>query len=835
VTVVSDVSTNLIADEDQDTVLQRLYAVLDHSKDLIWITSADDFRILWANSTANEYLQKTYNIGTCLGFSLADIGSPRNRARLNDILAAALKKGQETRIYHTRNRDKVLLITLSLVDRQDPDKGICIIGRDITDLHKTEVELLMSEQRYRSVINSMVEGVVFLDNTGAMIDANPAALFIMGRTPDEVIGTRPVDIEWGAVREDGSPFPNEDHPISITLSTGKILRDVVMGIRRPSGELRWLSINSAPVYIDEEDGGLVREIVATFHDITEQKNREHELRVSATAFDRSQEAMMIADPNQRILKINESFTRLTGYRPEEVVGNTPNMLSSGRHDRTFYQNMWQSLLTNHHWQGEIWNKRKNGELYPEWLSITAVMDDKGKVTNYVGTFIDLTSQKDAEKQINDLQFYDPLTGLANRRLLFSLIRQSLQRDETSKHASALLFVNIDDFKDINDRFGHNEGDLVLQTVADRLSNLFRGGDFTARLSNDVFAVLLGDLPADDKESASVAESLANKIHEIISETIEIKGVPLRLTTGIGICIAAEGKLTAAEMLRRADIAMYQAKQIGRRQTHFFDEAIQARMEQKILLRERLSLAIPSQLQLLYQMQVDTSGHCYGAEVLLRWVDPIRGVISPADFIPVAEESDLIFPIGRWVLQTACEQIKQWSTQPGYSDLIISVNLSAREFSRADFIEQVSGTIQRSGIDPSRLCIELTEGTLLTDTEIAISKMAALREIGVHFSLDDFGTGYSSLSYLKRLPLNELKIDRSFLPGIETDPNDKAIVSTIIALGRTLGLEVVAEGVETEAQHQALVTLGCQKFQGYMFARPLPLEDFEKLVKANRKI
>ncbi len=828
-TSFSDSSEGQAVNDEMVAALQRLNTVIDSIDDLIWVCSPDDFHIIWANKASEDYITSTWGVETSIGFSLHQLNNPLAESTLREIYATVLREGRFSKLCHHLIKDKVLLLTVNLIQSQNRISGICVFARDFTDQYQAEIKLAEKESRYRSVINSMVEGVVFQSHTGEIIEVNPAALAIEGRNSDQMQGKTSDAPEWGAIREDGSPFPGDEHPSMVTLKTGQVLRDVVMGIRRPSGELRWITINTAPVYNDDNNAGHVREVVATFHDITEQKARETELKVSATAFDRSQEAMMITDPRQKILKINEAFTTLTGYTPEEVIGKTPSILSSGKHDHVFYEKMWESLLANRYWQGEIWNVRKNGELYPEWLSITAVLDRDGKVINYVGAFTDLTLQKKAEKQINDLLFYDALTGLANRRLLSSLLLQTLQRDQVAKRGTAVLFINLDQFKSINERFGHIAGDSVLQQLAKRFRMQSKGGDFFARLGNDEFAMILGDLPLGSEKAAIAAEAQAHAIHGIVSKPVDVNQLTLHLTCCVGIGLSVDGTMSSDELLRRTDIAMFQAKQKGPNQIHFFDEYMQSQMEQKINLRERLSQAIPSQLQLHYQMQADEHGRCYGAEALVRWIDPVRGTVSPAQFIPLAEESDLIFPIGRWVLETACQQIKRWDKQPQLEHLILSINVSAREFSREDFVDDVLGLIASSGINPGRLCIEITESMLLHDAETAVSKMSVLRQAGVLFSLDDFGTGYSSLSYLKRLPLSELKIDQSFLHGIESNANDLAIVNTIIALGKTLGLSVIAEGVETESQRQTLIKLGCTRFQGYLIAKPVPVNEFEAVV------
>ncbi|OIR06554.1 cyclic di-GMP phosphodiesterase Gmr [mine drainage metagenome] len=563
-------------------------------------------------------------------------------------------------------------------------------------------------------------------------------------------------------------------------------------------------------------------------DITERKHAEHELRVAATAFE-SQDAMVITDENQIILKINHAFTTVTGYSLEEAIGKTPAMLKAGLQDATFYKLMWESLGRDHYWQGEIWDRRKDGEVYPERLSITAVIGDNGKVTNYVASFTDITQNKKAEETIHNLAFYDALTGLPNRKLLLDRLKHALLSSSRKKCQGAMLFINLDDFKTLNDTRGHDIGDLLLIEVAQRIQSCIHIDDTLARLGSDEFAVLLDTLSTAQEQAALQAAAIAERIHKAIQQPFTLDGKIYYCKSCIGISLFHDHETSFEELLKRTDAALSQAKENGPDKIHFFDSHMQATLEARVNLESWLHAAIPAQLQLFYQAQVDKHGNAFGAEVLIRWFHPEKGIISPTEFIPLAEETGLILPIGRWVLETACRQIKAWETNAATRHLILAVNVSAKQFHQPDFVDQVLDVLNHTGADPTRLKLELTESLLLENVETIILKMTALKEKGVRFSLDDFGTGFSSLAYLKRLPLDQLKIDQSFVRDLNTDPNDASIVRTIISLGQSLGLEVIAEGVETEAQRNFLAVNGCTQYQGYLFSKPIPLNEFEKLL------
>ncbi len=556
---------------------------------------------------------------------------------------------------------------------------------------------------------------------------------------------------------------------------------------------------------------------------------EH-LRVAATAFE-TQEGILITDAHSVILRVNSAFIDITGYSAEEAVGNKPSMLRSGKHDKAFYAEMWRCIKLNGSWEGEIWNRRKNGETYPERLAISAVKDGNGVVTNYVATLTDITMSQTAAEEIKHLAFYDSLTRLPNRRHLMDRLKHALAASARSGKAGALLFIDLDNFKTLNDTLGHDVGDLLLQQVAQRTESCVREDDTVARLGGDEFVVMLEGLSEHELEAAAQAESVGEKILAALNQSYQLAAHKHHNTPSIGITLFNGQHEAIDELFKQADIAMYQAKKSGRNTLRFFDPAMQETINARVALEGELRKALElQQFQLYYQAQVDSSHRTLGVEALIRWVHPERGLVAPAQFIPLAEETGLILPIGRWVLETACAQIKIWQQGELSHAFVLAVNVSAKQFRQADFAVQVQDAVRRHAINPTLLKLELTESLLLENIEETIVKMKVLREIGVQFSLDDFGTGYSSLQYLKRLPLNQLKIDQSFVRDLAVGSSDKAIVRTIIAMAHSLNLEVIAEGVETEEQRQLLLEKGCIHFQGYLFSKPVPIEQLEEKLK-----
>lgn len=557
-----------------------------------------------------------------------------------------------------------------------------------------------------------------------------------------------------------------------------------------------------------------------------------ELRIAAAAFN-AQEGMIVTDTNGVILSANRSFLNLTGYTAEELVGQTSRLFRSHRRETEFYQSMWNSVRITGGWQGEMSLKTKSGEHCARWLAISAVRNEAGEVTNYIGSYYDISKLKHAEEKIHELAFYDQLTGLPNRVLLIDRVRHALNTNARHKLFGAVLFIDLDNFKTLNDSLGHDMGDLLLKKAAERISHCIRTEDTVARFGGDEFVVLLGNLGTQRAKTAALqAEAIGEKILAAFAEPFRLDMYEHPCTPSIGVTLFSPEDRNVEELLKRADLAMYDAKTAGRNSLRFFDPVMQTMISARATLEADLREDLKNERLLLhYQPQVDHEGRLIGAEALARWPHSQKGMIPPSDFIPVAESTGLILPLGTLMLTIACRQLARWSVNPRTESLTIAINVSALQMRQKNFVEQVRAIIEQTGANPHRLKIELTESTLVSNVEDVISKMEKLKAIGISFSLDDFGTGYSSLSYLKRLPIDQLKIDRSFVKDILVDANDAAIAQMIIALSKSLGLSVIAEGVETDEQYAFLARQGQLNYQGYLFGRPLPPEDFERLARA----
>ena len=682
-------------------------------------------------------------------------------------------------------------------------------------LNNRETALQESEARFKALHDGSFGGIS-IHERGVILDCNHALEEMTGFTRDELIGMNGVLLI----------APDWRDQVMRNIQSGYDQPYDVEGLRK-DGSIYPMTIRGKNI---PYKGRIVR--VTEFRDITEQRLAEQQQRIAAIAFE-SQEGMFITDVQHRIVRANQAFARITNYPIEECIGRSPAFLASGRHALEFFAALHDRLEHDGVWQGEIWNRRKDGEEFPAWVTITGVRDGSGTITHYVANLDDITLRKRAEEEIKHLAFFDQLTGLPNRRLLADRLKHALAASCRHQHGGALLFIDLDNFKTLNDTLGHDKGDLLLQQVAQRLTECVREGDTVARLGGDEFIVMLETLSANLQEAASHTEMIGEKIIARLSEPYHFPGYEHHSSASIGIAMYHGCNEDAEEILKRSDMAMYRAKAAGRNTLRFFDPEMQAiistRASMEAGLREAL---LRQQFTLQLQAQVNADHRIIGAEALLRWNDPVNGMIPPLAFISLAEESGLILPIGQWVLETACDRLALWAQQPELAHLYIAVNISAYQFRHKDFVEQVMNAVTRSGIQPQRLKLELTESMLVHDIDDVIAKMVALRDAGIGFALDDFGTGYSSLAYLKRLPLDQLKIDQSFIRDILLDPDDAAIARMIISLGDSLGLSVIAEGVETEAQRQMLSGQGCRTYQGYLFSRPLPLESFEDFVRAH---
>ncbi|MEI7843853.1 MAG: EAL domain-containing protein [Gallionellaceae bacterium] len=689
-------------------------------------------------------------------------------------------------------------------------------------LGKIEQQVIERER----IVEAIPDVIFFKDGQGRWLITNEPAkrLFKLhgidweGKTDIELAAMRPAmqAMHDEVDRQDKQTWDNKE----LTIFNKRVFDD--------DGNSHDYEVRKIPSFAHS---GERESIVIIGRDVTEEKKVEERLLLSSSVFSHASEGIVITTPDATILEVNEAFTTITGYSREEVLGNNPRILSSGRHGKEFYTNMWHHLINEGFYYGEIWNKRKNGEIYPEMQTISAVRDNKGKVLHYVALFSDISQRKQADDEIHNLAFFDTLTKLPNRRLLIDRLKSALLVSARSKQYGAVLFVDMDNFKNLNDTLGHEFGDLLLVEVSKRIQSCVREVDTVARLGGDDFVVLLTDVDLHPEHASQKVSLIAEKIRIALIAPYLLNGSEYLSSTSVGVSMYCGEDVTAEDLLKHTDMAMYRAKESGRNTVQFFDPAMRQAVVAHAALEADLRRAVPDQqLQLYYQIQVDSDRRPIGAEALVRWIHPTRGMVSPAQFIPLAEESSLILEVGGWVLDTACQQLAEWSKVEQTRHLTLAVNVSARQFKQLDFVEKVAAALEKNKVDASRLKLELTESVVLNDVSDVISKMHALKALRVKLSMDDFGTGYSSLSYLKQLPLDQIKIDQSFVRDMTSDQNDVVMVQTIIDMAKNFRLNVIAEGVETEAQHHLLKHLGCMAYQGYFFSRPVPIEQFEALVK-----
>ena len=679
-----------------------------------------------------------------------------------------------------------------------------------------------NEERMRSVVNSALDAVIQADSSGRITGWSPHAQTTFGWSREEAVGR--------ALHETIIPTRyRERHQKGMarfmSSEKGVILntRVEVEGLHRDGHEFPI----ELTVSCSHTTHGI--EFCAFVRDITERRQAQTDLRIAAIAFNAG-DGIVITDPQGIVLKANHAFTAITGYGNSQIIGKSAFSFRGEQDEGALLRQMWSALASEKIWEGEVWNKRKSRESYPQWVKVTAVVNDAAEVTNYVASISDISERNTSQKTIHKLAFYDPLTELPNRRLLLDRLQQFCVSSSRSHRYGALLLIDLDNFKTLNDTLGHDVGDQMLLQVTQRLSACVRDGDTVARVGGDEFVVMLGHLDSDVDIATTQAEGVGRKILAALSQIYDLSGIEHRSSASMGAALFRGTEAASEELFKQVDLALYRSKDSGRNMLTFFDPAMQRVVLERVALESELRKAIQcNDLVLHYQAQVTSDGRIAGAEALVRWRHPVHGLVPPNKFIPLAEESGLILPLGDWVLETACNQLADWATKPELSDLVLSVNVSAKQFHEADFANKVLATVARTGARARHLKLELTESLLVANVDDVIEKMGLLKAHGISFSLDDFGTGYSSLSYLKRLPLDQLKIDQGFVRNILVDPNEAAIAKTIIALAQSLGLGVIAEGVETQAQRDFLAASNCHDYQGYFFSRPLPLEDFERFL------
>ncbi|SFP89898.1 PAS domain S-box-containing protein/diguanylate cyclase (GGDEF) domain-containing protein [Nitrosomonas cryotolerans] len=689
------------------------------------------------------------------------------------------------------------------------------LQEEITARKLTETELLASEKHYRTLVENQTDLICSWDVDGTLTFVNKAYCHYFGKQPDELIGHKflfliPEEDQHKAQRHFASL--NQRNPIT------KHEHRVIVA---PSNEVRWLQWTNLANF---DEAGQIIGYQSVGQDITDRKCTEQLLHLSAIVFKNTNEAIIITNNTRNIILVNHAFSHITGYQSKEIIGKNLHLLSSRHYNKRFFQRIEAILARKRQWQGEIWSQRKSGELFPAWVNISVARDEQEQIINHVIVFSDITSIKQTEERLNYLAHHDPLTDIPNRLLFKARLENSLQRAQRHDYQVALLFLDLDRFKIINDTLGHNAGDQLLQTVASRLTKSIRNEDTVARLGGDEFAVILENV----KHSDDIVY-LAEKILEIITQPVRISGQDIITSFSIGIALYPADANNSDNLKRAADSALYQAKRKGRANYQFYTSEFTAHAVNLLSIEHGLRLALlNNEFILHYQPQIDLKTEkVIGVEALLRWQHPELGLLEPDKFINIAEDTGLIHTIGQWVLYTACLQAKVWHNT-GFPKLQMSVNLSGHTLLHdPKLVMHVNQALIDSQLEPHLLKLEITEGILQT-AEHSIAVLFELKSLGIGLAIDDFGTGYSCLNSLKRLPIDTLKIDRSFIQDIMRDENDQAIASTIIAMARTLNLKVIAEGVQDAEQLSFLRTQNCNMVQGYIFSQPITaiaIEDY----------
>jgi diguanylate cyclase (GGDEF)-like protein/PAS domain S-box-containing protein len=793
--------------------------------------------VLYANRHFAALLDRP--LGRVIGSRIHHCFRQADQGRVSGLLAGGGKAKRSVELELLGDGGVVIPVLLS-VTRLEMDgvpEAICMVVTDLTaqregeaaklarqnlldmiaEQARTEDNLRISMLKLRlhdSALGAISQGVLISDAQGRMTYANQGFETMTGFTQDEMLGRSCACLQ-GAGTSASTRQRMQDAIGAAQPFHGEILN------YRKDGTPFWNALSFTPVF---DKQGALAQFVGVQRDVTVRRETEAQLLLAAKLFEQGNEGVIITDPQRNIIKVNPAFTRISGFSEAEALGRNPRMLSSGRHDRAFHQAMWAAVDSASHWQGEIWNRRKDGSLYPQWLSLSRLVDAAGTTTHYIASFSDITLRKQAEESIRRLAYFDALTGLPNRALLGDRAAQALQLAQRQGEPMALMFLDLDHFKNVNDSLGHRVGDCLLVALAARFKAVLREQDTLARMGGDEFVLLL---PNTD---ASGAAHVAGKLLQAATLPYHIEQHELTITPSIGIALYPPDGDDFDTLARCADAAMYSAKQDGRNTFHFHTAEIHAISVRALRLENGLRRALErGQMQLHYQPQRSLGdGRIVGAEALLRWQHPEFGWVSPAEFIPVAETSGLIASIGEWVLRTAMRQMRAW-LDGGMAPLVMAVNLSAVQFRQPNLPELVQGILEDAGVAPACLELELTESVASENPVNAIGLMNRLHALGVRMSIDDFGTGYSSLNYLKRFKVYKLKIDQSFVSQLSDNLEDQAIVTAIISLARSLGMQTIAEGVETEAQMDFLRGKGCDEMQGYLLSRPLPAGSFRSFV------
>lgn len=803
----------------------QLEGVIEVIPDLFWLKDTEGYYLncnrqfeLLTGFPKSQILGKTDH--ELFSQPLADLFRENDR----EALAAGISRTNEEALTFASDGHHGLFETTKtpLLDKHGKQIGVLGIGRDITERRQNDIQRQLLANRLTALIEAIPDAIFYKDGEGRWLVTNDFAkqLFQLqgvdwfNKTDQELAMQRPEfsDIHEACVRDDEATWQNG----ALQVFEEKMVDE--------NGQPHVFDVRKMPIFNDE---GQREGLVILGRDITEAKLQERHLKLAAKVFEQSSEGFLITNAENRIVMVNKAFTDISGYSEAEVIGNTPHLFSSDKQDDTFYRKMWSDINEKGRWQGEIWNRRKNGEIYPELLNISSVHDDEGQLTHFVAVFSDISSLKASEAQLEYLAHHDPLTTLPNRLMLFERLGHGIEISKREGKLMALLMLDLDRFKDVNDSYGHLAGDQLLQQVASRLHLRLREADTVARLGGDEFTVLLEDI-SHKEDAARVAEHI---ITDLSAPYLLPGSGEARIGVSIGISLYPKHGNTPETLLQQADTALYLAKSQGRGRFAYFSDELTLIARERMDIESRLRRALKNnELRVYYQAQVDiTTDKIVGAEALVRWQDPEHGLVPPNRFIPIAEETGLIIAIGEWVLHETCRQGKEW-LDAGLPCITLAVNVSPHQFAQSDIKAVVSKTLEATRYPAQLLELELTESGLMERQEKAVTILNTLRDLGIHLAIDDFGTGYSSLAYLKRFPLDVLKIDKTFIDDIPHQQDDMEIAATIIAMGHTLGFKVLAEGVETIEQLEFLNTQGCDLYQGYLKSKPLTADDFAELLR-----
>ncbi|MBD9357171.1 sensor domain-containing protein [Methylomonas albis] len=777
--------------------LKQLNLILDTITDGVMVVDPQG-SVIYANQAAEQLLER----GSLIGHSLA-IPIPADRIQYQDI--------------NLIRPSGIAWAEMRSTPLEWEGSPAYVIGlRDITARKQAEIALQESELLFHTLSKIAPVGIFRTNEKGECDYVNHRWCEITGLHFSDSHGAG-----WiaGLFAEDREAIIAEWQRCVSALQPF----NMQYRFQLADGSVRWVVGRAEP---ELDEAGELCGYVGTITDISDIKANEERLGQAAAVFESTREGVMITDARRRITMVNKAFTDITGYDNQDVLGKSPGVMSSGRHNTDFYREMWANIAMTDHWQGEIWNRRKCGEVYPELLSISTVRDGNGEISHYVGVFADISKLKASEMELEFLAHHDPLTKLPNRMLFLSRLQHNIEKARRQANKMAVLMLDLDRFKDVNDSFGHLAGDDLLQMVAERLTSRLRTSDTICRLGGDEFVILLEEV----NQSETVAHVATQIIHALNQTWRLPSGHEVRIGVSVGIAMFPEHGASPDELIQQADTALYQAKNEGRNRFKYFSEDLTRAARERIDIEIRLRQAIEQgELRVFFQPQfcID-NGTIVGAEALVRWQTASGELISPIRFIPIAEETGLITTIGNWVLKETCRHGQRWR-KAGFPPLRLAVNLSPQQFLHSDISDVVARILNETGFPAEYLELELTESALMKREKEAIEILHKLHALGVHLAIDDFGTGYSSLAYLKLFPLDVLKIDKSFIEDIPKHTDDMEITATIIAMAKTLRMRVVAEGVETAEQLAFLKSRQCDLYQGFLTSKPLPVAEFEKFL------